>query len=74
MTKEVNKFMAKAKVENEPCNEVLALGHLMKEWLENQIADAGTYVDTGKGFYEYDLWVHCEGKELYINIKEKKPT
>ena len=64
--------MTKTKVENEPCNEVLALGHLMKEWLENQIADAGTYVDTGKGFYQYDLWVTCEGKELYITIKAKE--
>ena len=33
-TTDMKKFMAKMKVENEPCNEVMALGQLMQEWLQ----------------------------------------
>lgn len=70
--KQFSKFFAKMKLENEPCSEVLALGQMMREWLQHQVSDNGSCVDTGKGFSEYDLWVICEGKELLITIKEKK--
>ena len=72
--KKFAKLFAQMKSENEPCSEVLALGQMMREWLQQQVSDNGSCVDTGKGFSEYDLWVMCEGKELFINIKEKRPT
>jgi len=72
--KKFAKLFSQMKSENEPCSEVLALGQMMREWLQHQVSDNGSCVDTGKGFSEYDLWVMCEGKELFITIKEKRPT
>ena len=70
--KQFAKVFSQMKLENEPCSEVLALGQMMREWLQHQVSDNGSCVDTGKGFSEYDLWVISEGKELLITIKEKK--
>jgi hypothetical protein len=72
--KEFSKVFALMKSTDDPCTEVMAVGQLMKEWLEVVVADAGTVIDTGKGFSEFDLWVQCEGKELFITIEEKRPT
>lgn len=54
-----------------PSSDVQAVGHLMRQWLQNVIADAGTAIDTGAGFNQYDLWVTVGGKELFITIKGK---
>lgn len=70
--KNFSKVFAQMKASAEPCSEVLALGQMMREWLQHQVSDNSSCVDTGKGFSEYDLWVICEGKELLITIKEKK--
>jgi hypothetical protein len=66
------KIFTQLKTDDEPCNEVIALGHIMRDWLQKQVSDNSSYVDTGKGFSEYNLWVMCEGKELLISIKESK--
>jgi hypothetical protein len=66
------KIFTQLKTDDEPCNEVIALGHMMRDWLQKQVSDNSSYVDTGKGFSEYNLWVMCEGKELLISIKESK--
>lgn len=50
-------------------NEVQAIGHMMKHWLESEITDCGEKVDTGAGFGEFDLWVPFGGKELFITIR-----
>ena len=68
----IQKQIIKLKTVDEPCNQVMALGQMMRDWLQSQIADSNTSVDVGKGFSEFDLWVQCEGKELFITIKEKK--
>jgi len=47
--------VARLKVADEPCNQVMALGQMMREWLQAQVSDAGTSVDVGKGFSEFDL-------------------
>ena len=67
----IQKQIIKLKTVDEPCNQVMALGQMMRDWLQSQIADSNTSVDVGKGFSEFDLWVQCEGKELFITIKEK---
>ena len=67
----IQKQIIKIKTIDEPCNQVMALGQMMRDWLQSQIADSNTSVDVGKGFSEFDLWVQCEGKELFITIKEK---
>lgn len=68
----IQKQIIKLKTVDEPCNQVMSLGQMMRDWLQSQIADSNTSVDVGKGFSEFDLWVQCEGKELFITIKEKK--
>ncbi len=68
----IQKQIIKIKTIEEPCNQVMALGQMMRDWLQSQIADSNTSVDVGKGLSEFDLWVQCEGKELFITIKEKK--
>jgi predicted RNA-binding protein Jag len=67
----IKKQIIKIKTIDEPCNQVMALGQMMRDWLQSQIADSNTSVDVGKGLSEFDLWVQCEGKELFITIKEK---
>lgn len=51
-------------------SEVMALGYLMRQWLESSIADAETKVDQGAGMDSFDLWVTLGGKELFINIRK----
>lgn len=57
-------------VENPPSADCMAVGHMMRDWLEAAVADAGTKIDTGGGLGGYDLWVKVGGKELFITIKE----
>lgn len=59
-------------VEQPPAPNAMALGHMMREWLANCVADAGTGVDSGGGFGCYDLWVKMDGKEMFISIKQKE--
>jgi hypothetical protein len=71
--KELNRVFAKLlpEVENPPPSDVMALGHMMRDWLQNAVADAGTSVDTGGGMGCFDLWVTMAGKEVYISLKER---
>lgn len=55
-----------------PSSEVQALGMLMKHWLETEMSDNGSAVDSGGGMGQYDLWVKFGGEELYISIKQSK--
>jgi hypothetical protein len=57
--------------ENPPSEGAQFIGHMMRDWLITQIADPGTGVDTGGGFYTYDLWVTVEGVEHHIAITRK---
>jgi hypothetical protein len=54
-----------------PPPDVMALGHIMRDWLEACVADAGTKVDTGGGFGCYDLWVKMGGKDVFIQLQER---
>jgi hypothetical protein len=60
--------------EHAPTDSVMALGHLMRQWLRDVIADAGTSVDTGAGCGGYDLWVKMGGEEVYIHLKPSLAT
>lgn len=60
-------------VENPPSADCMAVGHMMRDWLEDIVADPGSKIDTGGGLGGYDLWVKVGGKELFITIKEVKP-
>lgn len=70
MNKEAEMHRLIGLVNDKPPSEVQALGILMANWLRTEMADAGTGVDQGAGFHEYDLWVQFGGKDLYIKIAE----
>lgn len=57
------------KVDSPPPADAMALGHMMRDWLEVVVADAGTSVDTGGGFGCYDLWVNVGGKTMFVQIQ-----
>lgn len=58
--------------EQVPTSNVQALGHLMRQWLQAAIADAGTTIDTGAGSGAYDLWVKMGGEELLVTIRPSR--
>lgn len=66
-----NEFASLARIlgEHAPPSDVMALGHMMRDWLKAVVADAGTAVDTGAGLGSYDLWVKMGGKEVLVQIK-----
>lgn len=52
------------------CNdEVMALGYLMRDWLQSAIVDSETNVDQGAGLGSFDLWATVGGKNVFINIR-----
>jgi hypothetical protein len=54
-----------------PPADVMALGYLMRDWLQAAVVDAGTSVDTGAGLQVFDLWAKVGGREVFITIKER---
>jgi hypothetical protein len=58
-------------LENAPHDEVMALGYMMRDWLEAAIVDSGTGVDQGAGLGMFDLWATVGGKKVFITIKEQ---
>jgi hypothetical protein len=53
---------------------VREIGEMVGEFLRNAVADAGTCVDTGFGFGEYDCFVTVGGVEHAVVIKQvRKP-
>jgi hypothetical protein len=58
-------------VANPPSDEATALGCMLREWLQNCVANPGTSIDTGGGFGSYDLWVHMGDEEIYIRLQSK---
>jgi hypothetical protein len=61
-------------MENPPSDNVQALGHMMREWLLNAVADSGTGVDTGGGMGCYDLWVKVGGEEVLVQLRTHSVT
>ncbi len=59
-------------VADPPSDSVAALGHMMRSWLQQCVADANTNVDSGGGCGGYDLWVKIDGREIFIHLKETK--
>lgn len=59
-------------VENPPPDDAMALGHMMRDWLEAVVVNAGTSVDTGGGFGCYDLWAKVGGSEYFITITKSR--
>lgn len=50
-------------------DEVMALGYMMRDWLQSAIVDSNTTVDQGAGIGAFDLWATVGGKNVYINIR-----
>lgn len=57
-------------VETPPPADAIALGHLMREWLEATVANGGTSVSTGCGLGGYDLWAQMGDAEYLVTIKK----
>ena len=50
----------------------LALGLMMRDWLQNAVVDSGTVVDVASGMRKFDLWATVEGEEYFITIHKAK--
>ena len=69
MNKQFAEMCRKYKIDCD--DEVMALGYMMRDWLQAAIIDSGTNVDQGAGIGNFDLWAKVGGKDIFINIKLK---